>query len=742
MAVKTKLEINSFIKGLITEAGALNFPDNASLVDQNFVLNSDGSRNRRLGLKKQVQGGSHFYSINPGEVYGDSVHIWKNPLQTGAYDIIVVQLGSDLRFYKSKPYPIIDNLITTYTLPAAHNKAISIVGDSIRGQFVLTYGSDELVVLDYNEITSTVSATYRRIEVRDVFGIDDGFDLTERPLYPEKLDNTYVNEVRHLYNLRNQGWPDEAQTALNADGSKTGTVAVAPRDPVRVDINEETPVYPMPYPSNADVFWRARVASAVDASAVGAYSPWELLKQDYGSTPAPRGRAVIDIFNRDESRAEFLNSFDNFLPGTVDTEYLNVPLDRSVGWVSQIAAYAGRMFYSVKVTTALGGDENTPKLNTMVFFSQVAKSDEHIARAYSEADPTSEYMYDTVDTDGGFVVIPEAGEILRLAPLGESLFIICSNGVWELHGGERAFSATNVNLAKTTSVGGLSSKSVLVAESVLTYWADGGIYLISVDETSQRGLASNITAPTIQSLYKAIPLAEKKKATGVYDIVDRRIRWIYSPNNDPVWPPTPNNELVLDLDLQAFYLNVIQAGAAITFRQGLALPDLVYLCMGRQDAATLEYSFYSYADIRFKDFETYDAKAILVTGALTGGTGSSDKQTTSLVMHFNRTENGYQLDGDALLFDNPSSCTVTPQWEWTNSAHAGKWGQPFEAYRLPRAYYPTGLGDPFNYSYTVITSKNGIRGRGRALSLRMESKPEHDLHILGWGLELKVDEKF
>ena len=45
-----RAEINTFIQGLITEASPLNFPPNASSDEENFELNRDGSRHRRLGM--------------------------------------------------------------------------------------------------------------------------------------------------------------------------------------------------------------------------------------------------------------------------------------------------------------------------------------------------------------------------------------------------------------------------------------------------------------------------------------------------------------------------------------------------------------------------------------------------------------------------------------------------------------------------------------------------------------------
>src|SRR5690554_5614941 len=51
-----RAEINTFIQGLITEASPLNFPENASKDEENFELNRDGSRNRRLGMDVESLG--------------------------------------------------------------------------------------------------------------------------------------------------------------------------------------------------------------------------------------------------------------------------------------------------------------------------------------------------------------------------------------------------------------------------------------------------------------------------------------------------------------------------------------------------------------------------------------------------------------------------------------------------------------------------------------------------------------
>ncbi len=734
MAAKTKLEINAFIKGLITEAGALTFPDNASLVNENLIINKDGSQKRRLGMDYEI--GYLEYEqeddVDGGLTPATSIHLWKNPLGSGEFDIIVVQTSNALRFFRADAVIKSDFLLNSGSpnfLPSAdYPEGFIITTASLRGKFIVCFGAPYVVVYSYNNATDTVTSEYVYLKTRDVFGIDDGFANDFRPVYPSPLTPADSQYTHHEYNIRNQGWPLETRIALGPDGA-----AVVIGDPTDISVTTGVPNTKV---SNADVFWRSRATAADIPDAIGAFSAWELMKQDYGTSPAPKGKNIIDIFERSDSRQTFLDVY------TGDPTLL-VREDRSVGYVANVASYMGRFFYSVVETELVGGDSNSPHLSSMVFFSKVVESSKDVGMAHSVADVTSEFQFDTVDTDGGFVSIPEAGKILKLAPLGSSLFVFAKNGVWEIHGGETSFSATNVNVTKTSNVGAISNSSVVASETVLTYWAAGGIYLISIDEASQRGMSVSITANTIKTLYDNIPYGQKVQSTGVYEPVDRKIRWLYS-DSSVTWPVTYNKELVFDIDLRAFYTNKFAAVASTGPKVGgvIDIPALVYLIVRSPEPGSLFFSFGSYRNSDFNDFGLGDAKSILLTGYLTGGAASLSKQVSGIVTHFRRTETGYTLEGDSIVFRNPSGCLMTPQWEWTNSPNAGKWGETVQVYRLQRPYYPEDVNDPFDYGYTVITAKSGIRGRGRALSLKFESEPEKDMHILGWGLEIEVEQHF
>jgi hypothetical protein len=752
MPQKTKIEVSTFNKGLITEAGPLTFPDNASLVDENFVLLKDGSRKRRLGMDYEddyEEFGAEVTLINAEY----ASFIWENPTQTGAFDIVVVHVDGFLYFFNSKGNPIsgsplfLDGFGDPQSI--AIPQGVELSATSIRGQLVIAAGIDSFFVLTYDEENDIVTSETKRIEVRDLWGVESIYALDERPaITPTALiDETQTvaltaDQVQHLYNLRNQGWPATQRTSVAIDGSVYHREYDTPLLPA-IDVDAITDVNFLA--SDSDVVWRAKTTSSDHVETIGLYSPFEIYKNFYGGTPANKGKAIIDLFDRDNSRQDFYDAIAETSEMIIEGD--TIVSDSATGSVSQVASYAGRLFFSISDETIINKDTRSPKLANLIFFSQVITNDQEMGKCYQKTDPTSEFEYGILDTDGGFVSIPEAGRILKLAPLGNSLFVLTTTGVWEIHGGEQVFSATNQNLTKTSNIGALSSSSVVVSDSIITYFTNGGIYAISIDQTSLRGVASNITAASIATYYLDIPNDQKALSTGIFDEINRKLRWLFRSESIP-FPSVYNRELVFDIDLQAFYVNTFEVDTSdlgssqVGIRGFFNTPEVKYWIVKEDGLTDILYSFGDFKNTSFKDFDLYDAPAVLLTGYLTGNTASSAKQIKNIIAHFVRTESGFIEGEDGLEFVNPSSCLVTAQWEWTNSATGGRWNTPFEAYRLTVPYYPEDEDDPFDYGYTVITSKTGIRGKGRALSLKFESQEEKNLHILGWGLEVKVDDQF
>lgn len=732
-------EYTTFIKGLITEASPFTYPENASLEDVNFILNIDGSRQRRYGLDYE----DGYVLVDTGvDVTSNkaaiSYYTWENVANNQGLDFAVIQVGNSLYFFNNTGSSVSGtraNGSNTITIPGDATQVMSFT--SLYGFLVVVHGTETVYVLTYNLGSDTISVINKRIQVRDLFGVDDGLAVDTRPtsLTPE-----------HQYNLRNQGWP----TTMKGTNSALAT---------SFDINPISQTFTDNgwYPSNADVVWEGKVGSVKEAIAINSYYAPQLAKTIFGSSAAPKGRFIIDIFTRGANR------------GLVGKS------DRSYGGVVSVASYAGRVFYAIKETYRSETDANSPHIGTMIFYSTVGDNITTLTSCYSEADPSSEHMSDPLATDGGFVSIPEAGEVVKLITMGNSLFVFCTNGVWEIHGGEEAFSATNQNVTKVTEIGAISSKSVVYADDKIAYWGTSGIYLIERNNLTLRGGNNDLSFATIQSLYDGISPSAKKDAVGVYDQFLRTIRWLYYDKVVPN-PSFYNKELILDMKLNAFYTfdlanpadnypfvagylssssvlqtytpngvvvgsdRVVVGSLAVTVlptvaSNSVAKGSLKYVTVVKS-GGTHKITFSYFRNDKFRDWYTFDgvgvdAEARVLTGYITGGAPTVAKSIDYLNVYMKITETGLDSSGELL---NQSACKMQVQWNWTNHSGAGKWSKEVEVYRLPRTFVVDTLPDAFNYAFTTMVSKNKVRGSGSALSFMFKTVPYRNCLLYGWGI--------
>ena len=90
----------SFVQGFITEASALTFPENASVDEDNFVLNRDGSRSRRLGVDYEANHAMKATGISAAllESGRQSFHKWDFPDGNLDLTLGVVRINNKLLF--------------------------------------------------------------------------------------------------------------------------------------------------------------------------------------------------------------------------------------------------------------------------------------------------------------------------------------------------------------------------------------------------------------------------------------------------------------------------------------------------------------------------------------------------------------------------------------------------------------------------------------------------------------------
>jgi hypothetical protein len=147
----------------------------------------------------------------------------------------------------------------------------------------------------------------------------------------------------------------------------------------------------------------------------------------------------------------------------------------------------------------------------------------------------------------------------------------------------------------------------------------------------------------------------------------------------------------------------------------------------------LRVGFSYYWNQSFKDWDLNDANAYLLTGAIVASDSSVDKWVPYVTVHSYRTEEGVDSNFQPL---NQSSCFLRAQWEWANTIASKKWGQSQQVYRYRRAFIPSSVVDPYDTGFELITTKNKLRGVGRAVSLYFYTEAGKDCHIAGWNMSI------
>jgi hypothetical protein len=693
-------EYNTFVKGIITEANALTFPENASIDEANFVLNRDGSRQIRLGMDFEDSYTSTAVPSMTSAAIGVSSHEWINPGNTVANQFAVVQVGDKLLVYNAAASSISSSLIATIDASIAIiDETREIQSACGMGFFFFTSGSGLPAVLEY--VGGTVSIRYINIKIRDYFGVYDGLTVNQKP--------STLSDA-HKYNLYNQGWDATKNSAVYSNRST--------------------------YPSNAEIWWAAK-------NSTDDFSAGRLDKMEFGSSTAPRGRYIIDAFNRSTDRISLSG-----ISGLASDIENSKP--SSVGFFQQRVWYSGVDGKEVTAT------DTSPSMQGFVFYSRIIRTPQDFGQCHSDADVTSEIDNELAGSDGGYLNIPDSGKIYKLLPLNDMMYIFAQNGVWAIRGGDMGFTAIEQQVEKISDFGVISGNSVVKTEEAAMYWSKAGIYVLSNSQTG--ATTQNITQTTIHSLFTGLPKACKEYATGSYDPINRRVTWLY---NDDIafdginYKYNFNKELVFDIVLTAFSQNTISRinNTSLYVAGYITTPDLIsaaelgssvtkYLTLYYESGSSIpRISFAHYKDKDFIDWKSFNGagayfEAYLLTGHELLGNSMLNKQAPYIITYFKRTETTVESigSGGGVEYDDPSSCILQSRWDFSDSATSGKWGPATEVYRLNRSIILPVAGEPLDYGHDVIITKNRLTGRGKALSLRFNSSNGKNLHILGWAI--------
>jgi hypothetical protein len=708
----------------------------------------------------------------------------------------IVQIGGDLYIYEDTGTVLSTHRkstainLLTYKVPASSDSdVVSNFVDvaSGRGDAIVVGKYIQPFYIRYDIDAASFTVTTITLRERDFEGVDDGIDVTVKPLT--------LSEV-HSYNLQNRGWtPDLIDDFFTDKGL---------------------------YPSKAMMPWLGlkrtlTSANSYDNDGVRVFSPDKLVAELFQNTSAPQGHFIRDPFSPSDVTggtfgvAALSWSFSGIGPGlqtvTINTDgpHSLAVLDEftwpgatgtvtfedpGYGTSEAVVSFPGTFVVSATpdadtlqfqytlgseydlaltpITMVTGGTivststevlgENIPYRPTTtafyagrvwyagapykrqagrIYFSQIVENDVQYGSCHQVADPTDERISDIVATDGGVIVIPEVGSVLKLLPYGAFLLVFATNGVWQIGGNSSSgfFSAVSYSIRKITEQGCISGTSVVLGNNIPYYGGFGDIYVITQDPNSGLLVAGNITESTIHTLYAS--LVAKGIMQGEYDDVERRVVWLC--NSDSETPSYAYDQALCfhtvlgAFTKYSFTYNISGYVSSVFSMREPTSVDKRLKFVGLTDAGTvLQISELNSTD--FLDFDNDEETAYIISGPETLGDASKFRYAPYVWVFSKKTETGYTSTGPS----NDSSTKLQARWDWADLSVSGKWGTEQEVYRHLRMYTPASSSDGFDDGVPLVVTRNKVRGRGRALQIKLTAGVGKDSYIAGWHVKTDV----
>ena len=162
--------VNNFVRGLITEAAELTFPDGASVDELNCDLRRDGTRRRRLAVAYESNNTLSSFTLSNTEL--TAVGDWVNVGGNADLEFLVLQKGSRLYFYNKGDLPYSAQVESNSVNLASYEQSGSSGAEnakcqftSIKGNLVDSSPQINTIAIEYSAGTFTV--TQINFDVRD-----------------------------------------------------------------------------------------------------------------------------------------------------------------------------------------------------------------------------------------------------------------------------------------------------------------------------------------------------------------------------------------------------------------------------------------------------------------------------------------------------------------------------------------------------------------------------------------------
>ena len=739
----TQRTVNNLIKGLITEAGELTFPENASIDELNCSLSRDGSRSRRLGIEFEAGNILSSFSVDENKVF--SVGQWDNPGGIAGLSFMVIQSGATLYLFNSGLAPYSGQYtglsidLTPYQIAGKDVSLSYVQTASIAAALVVASDAMNSIYLTYDG--SAITTTEIEFRIRDFEWLSDICDLTESiPLG--------VITPERRYDTLNTGW-------IGNEGSPPESVPGGPwtGGPLILTLPSGTGSAALTtYTSSRGAYPPLTHPWYAGKNSDGNFSLAEWEKVYSGSSLIGNGHFILDFFVRDRNTAASITG---------------VPTETETTRFSTVAAYAGRMFYA-----GLSSSKNSGK----ILYSRIVESLKDsssctiIGECYQQNDPTAEYFSDLLETDGGVIHIPDAFNIRKIYTHNQYLYVFADNGVWVISGPDSKFSATSYYVSKVSNIGIYSSNSFVAAEGVPFWWSKYGIHTFAYDETSGFPMEQNLSISTIQSFWDQIDTNAKNNVTAAYDRVNKQIFWLYPANGETVLN-RKTEVLILDIPLQAFYpwsiashtdyamsLFFFDAYGAEQFEdvvvdstddavQDSAVEDVWTIGYNLIRSSSTQLGVLTFTDNKltissfssksFVDWGSIGYESFVECGYDFAGDLLLKKNAPYIVTLCRSTEEGFGL-GPSYTPINPSGLFMEAYWDFKDYPSSRQ-----QVYRLkPTPVVNTSDLTDNGQTKSVVTSRIKVRGHGRSMRLKFIAEEGKNFVFLGYSVLVGVNARF
>ena len=703
--------VNNFVKGLITEAAELTFPESASVNESNCDLRRDGSRRRREAVAVESNAVLSSFTISNSEIVGTGT--WINVGGNAALEFLVVQKGNTIFFYNKADLPYSGQVISGSISLATYEFAGSIGSNnvkcqyaSINGTLIISSGAIDTIVASYDGTNVSVSSIAFKTRDFEWQGDTD--------TYPEEA----ASDAIRLYDTTNAGWT----------GDKGGAALTA----YKAASSNQLPPLTHPWYAGKDS------DNAFDAA------EWKLIFA--GTTLTGNGHFILDFFSKVRTGI------------TTETESSRF---------KSVASFSGRVFYAGLTSAKNAGtilfsrlvednadlgkchQQNDP---TSEYLSDLLATDGGFINIPDAVNIQLLYSFRAslfVFAENGVWQVTGVDGIFSATAYGinrvSNIGILNPQTFIEADGLPFWWSRFGIHTLAVDEVSGQGSEQNITLPTIQTFW----------DKIST-GAKSKITSVydnINKKVYWAYPDNDETVEAKLNNILilDLTLQAFYPWKISDQASSTScvvgcafysgfgAAELELDV-ITAAGDDVVQGTDDIISTQvsdfNTGDPALVLLV---RDGATNKLTMATFAGDTFLDWGEANYSSFAESGYDFGGDLIIKKNAPYIAVYSRLTETGFTGSEDAGYESiRPSSLLVSSAWDFNENFNTAQ-----QAYRLKfPVLVDSGNITNFNYPEDVITTRLKVRGHGRSVRLRYESEQGKDFILLGWGLIFGRNQRF